>query len=139
MKKWLPALMTLLTAAVCAALSIAVLTLYREGLARRAASGSDLTPIFTWEETAARAKALLPLLALWLAGALASAALIGPRPTRSGSVIQAKQRTAHAPNWLRVLLYVCAAAFITLGALNGGLRDVLVKAVNICTECIGLG
>ncbi|MFR0735032.1 MAG: CD1871A family CXXC motif-containing protein [Oscillospiraceae bacterium] len=23
--------------------------------------------------------------------------------------------------------------------MNGGLRDVLVKAVNICTECIGLG
>ena len=29
--------------------------------------------------------------------------------------------------------------FIVLGVMNGGLRDVLVKAVNICTECIGLG
>ena len=26
-----------------------------------------------------------------------------------------------------------------LGVLNGGLNDVLVKAINICTECIGLG
>lgn len=38
-----------------------------------------------------------------------------------------------------VLLYAAAAAFIVLGVMNGGLRDVLVKAINICTECIGLG
>ena len=28
---------------------------------------------------------------------------------------------------------------LVAGVLNGGMRDVLVKAVNICTECIGLG
>ena len=32
-----------------------------------------------------------------------------------------------------------AALFITLGVLNGGMADVLGKAVRICTECIGLG
>ena len=32
-----------------------------------------------------------------------------------------------------------AAAMLIAGVLNGGMRDVLVKAVNICTECIGLG
>ncbi|MBR3927900.1 MAG: hypothetical protein IKJ65_02725 [Clostridia bacterium] len=36
------------------------------------------------------------------------------------------------------LLSVCAV-LIVLGIVNGGLRDVFVKAVNICTECIGLG
>lgn len=40
---------------------------------------------------------------------------------------------------LRLGLYVAAAALVVLGVLNGGLRDVLVKAINICTECIGLG
>lgn len=40
---------------------------------------------------------------------------------------------------IRVVLYLLAVAFIVLGVLNGGLRDVLVKAINICTECIGLG
>ena len=30
-------------------------------------------------------------------------------------------------------------ALIVLGVLNGGLRDVFVKAANLCTECIGLG
>ncbi len=32
-----------------------------------------------------------------------------------------------------------AIALIVLGALNGGMADVLGKAVKICTECIGLG
>ncbi len=40
---------------------------------------------------------------------------------------------------LRADLYAAAIVFIVLGAMNGGLRDVLVKAINICTECIGLG
>lgn len=42
-------------------------------------------------------------------------------------------------NRVRVILYVAAVAFILLGVMNGGLRDVLYKAINICTECIGLG
>lgn len=40
---------------------------------------------------------------------------------------------------LRAGLYAVAIVFIVLGVMNGGLQDVLVKAVNICTECIGLG
>ena len=31
------------------------------------------------------------------------------------------------------------AALIAAGVRNGGMFDVLVKAINICTECIGLG
>ncbi len=35
---------------------------------------------------------------------------------------------------------VCiAVTFIILGVVNGGMKDVLAKAVKICTECIGLG
>ncbi len=39
----------------------------------------------------------------------------------------------------RITLLGCAAVFIVVGIVNGGMRDVLVKAVNICAECIGLG
>ncbi len=39
----------------------------------------------------------------------------------------------------RAMLLVCAVGFIIAGVVNGGMRDVLVKAVNICAECIGLG
>lgn len=42
-------------------------------------------------------------------------------------------------NWVRAAILTFAIVFIVLGVMNGGLRDVLVKAINICTECIGLG
>lgn len=40
---------------------------------------------------------------------------------------------------VRMLILVIAAAAFTFGLLNGGAMDVLTKAVNICTECVGLG
>lgn len=40
---------------------------------------------------------------------------------------------------IRILVLLLSCLFIVLGALNGGIRDVLVKAISICTECIGLG
>lgn len=40
---------------------------------------------------------------------------------------------------LRITLLVIAITFIILGIVNGGMADVLGKAINICTECIGLG
>lgn len=37
-------------------------------------------------------------------------------------------------------LLACAAiVFIIVGIANGGMGDVLTKAINICTECIGMG
>ncbi|MBR4456229.1 MAG: thioredoxin [Solobacterium sp.] len=39
----------------------------------------------------------------------------------------------------RTALVVLAVVFIIMGIANGGARDVLIKAVNICTECVGLG
>lgn len=40
---------------------------------------------------------------------------------------------------IRIAIATVAVIFIVLGVLNGGARDVLYKAVMICTECIGLG
>ena len=39
----------------------------------------------------------------------------------------------------RLILIVAAIACIVAGALNGSARDVLYKAITICTECVGLG
>ena len=40
---------------------------------------------------------------------------------------------------VRIALIGCAVGFIVAGIINGGMNDVLKKAVKICTECIGLG
>ena len=40
---------------------------------------------------------------------------------------------------VRCAVAVIGVAFVVLGVLNGGMEDVLGKAIRICTECIGLG
>ena len=40
---------------------------------------------------------------------------------------------------VRIAFLGCAVAFIVVGIFNGGMTDVLNKAIKICTECIGLG
>ncbi len=39
----------------------------------------------------------------------------------------------------RIAILCIGALFVILGIFNGGMADVLAKAVKICTECIGLG
>ncbi|HIS01365.1 MAG TPA: hypothetical protein IAA74_07195 [Candidatus Excrementavichristensenella intestinipullorum] len=96
--------------------------------------------------------ALGPWLALILLGLMAAAQLrcrslsrelqaAAQAPRASGPAPGPDRPLARRDNaglW-RGLLLLCAAALIAAGVLNGGLHDVLVKAVNICTECIGLG
>ncbi len=40
---------------------------------------------------------------------------------------------------VRLIVLIAAVLLIVFGILNGGMQDVFLKAVNICTECIGLG
>ncbi|MCM1438306.1 MAG: hypothetical protein NC131_03720 [Roseburia sp.] len=40
---------------------------------------------------------------------------------------------------IRIALAVAAVVLIIVGALNGSARTVFIKAINICSECIGLG
>lgn len=40
---------------------------------------------------------------------------------------------------LRIAVFAVAVVFIGLGIHNGGAQSVLIKAINICSECIGLG
>jgi hypothetical protein len=40
---------------------------------------------------------------------------------------------------LQIALVVIAIGLIVAGVINGSARDVLYKAINICTECVGLG
>lgn len=47
------------------------------------------------------------------------------------------KKTVQKP--LQIILTFAAVTLIVYGLLTGGTLDVLTKAVNICTECIGLG
>ncbi|MBO5767765.1 MAG: thioredoxin [Clostridia bacterium] len=40
---------------------------------------------------------------------------------------------------MRISLLIIALFLLVYGYIIGGTADVLTKAVNICTECIGLG
>lgn len=40
---------------------------------------------------------------------------------------------------VRIAVACVGVSFVIAGICNGGMRDVLIKAINICTECIGLG
>lgn len=65
-------------------------------------------------------------------------ALVEPAPLPNRiKPIDAPQKHWYAP--LRLVLYAVAILLIVVGILNGGMWDVLVKAIHICTECIGLG
>ena len=55
-----------------------------------------------------------------------------------GRIARALSRPVIAYTFKGVLLAV-AVTFIVIGIANGGMSDVLGKAVRICTECIGLG
>lgn len=40
---------------------------------------------------------------------------------------------------IRMALLIVGVVFVSVGIFNGGMHDVLMKAIKICTECIGLG
>lgn len=54
------------------------------------------------------------------------------------SAEEALKRTGSAPILRRILLGL-AVAVLVYGFFTGGTADVLTKAINICTECVGLG
>ena len=61
-----------------------------------------------------------------------------PAALTLGRIARALSRPVVAYTFKGVVLAV-AVTFIVLGIVNGGMSDVLGKAVRICTECIGLG
>ena len=59
--------------------------------------------------------------------------------TAPAPLISVSPETARRRILLRRLLMAAAVLFIVLGIFNGSMKDVLIKAIKICTECVGLG
>ena len=142
LNKAVPRLIVILTAGICLGLAAGGVILYLRGTAAVAAGTADA--VFT-RDGAAGLLRLFVIPALLLAALLIIAALPGMKKARPAAQETAVRVTSSVSahrgiGTARILmLLAAAAALITLGILNGGLRDVLIKAINICTECIGLG
>ncbi len=57
----------------------------------------------------------------------------------SGKAAPQQQRAKDKLSWLRYAVLVIAIGILVYGYCTGGTVDVLTKAINICTECVGLG
>lgn len=149
LSKWLRWTTAVATLLICAALCWQCIDIYLTGTAPEAldASGLTVSQIYRMEDVAARlSKLIWPALA-YMALICITIVLDHLKP----SIKQAERRSNISYRriknhfqerhilLIRAMLYVLAVVFIVLGVMNGGLRDVLVKAINICTECIGLG
>ena len=118
--------------------------IYREGAARRA--DDPLASIYTSEAVAEKLTLLAPLflfaVGLTAGGLLAGAKAEGTeKPARAARVrpkMNAQKQSKHQ-GAVRAAILAAAVAFIIVGALNGGALDVLSKAIQICSECVGLG
>jgi hypothetical protein len=59
-------------------------------------------------------------------------------PIKQASAFFAKHKKV-AITVVRCTVLAIGVLFVLLGILNGGMNDVVQKAIKICTECIGLG
>jgi len=120
-------------------------TLWLRGNApqNRDADGLLLSPVFSREKIAA----MLRISAPWLYGFIA-AALLGClwhalQPQHKSTLKSTRpmelEAALPAQRVIRIVILAAAIILIVLGIMNGGMRDVLIKAIYICTECIGLG
>ncbi len=65
--------------------------------------------------------------------------LLKQAPSEAKTAIIKSTAPKRSVMWLRLGILALAVFMICFGYLIGGAADVLTKAVNICTECIGLG
>ena len=152
-KKVCRILLAVMLAALTILLAAAAVRIWLEGSARKAED--PLAAVYTPENVSEALKGIRPL--LWAVIGMTAAGLVldtggekGARPLpprRAGRKASASRPAAAAAGKppergtaaVRIVLLLAAGVLIVLGILNGSLHDVLLKAINICSECIGLG
>ena len=149
---------SILCVLVAAALIAAAWQIYSGGMAQRAAD--PLAWIYTRDTVARKLAFIAPLIFLCL-GMGIGGMILGIKDSRgriaaknlqtAGSkaekdVHHTEKNTASAgasaikkPHFLQAVIVIIAIILIIAGIVNGSARDVLYKAANICTECVGLG
>ena len=67
------------------------------------------------------------------------AAVADGAPIAKAETLSENEKAKQTVLVARIVIAVVAVLFVILGVFNGGMADVLAKAIKICTECIGLG
>ena len=138
-------ILLILQAAVCVLLAVflaaGAVCICRDGLARKAEN--PLESIYTPEDAGKMFAAAVPLFAAFLL-LLVIGLVTGAkdrkadRPSDPAGPVKPEPGQKHR-RIVQAAIVVTAVLLITAGILNGSAGDVLVKAIHICTECIGLG
>ena len=145
-RKIIAVVMSVMTVLLAVCLAAGMLHLYMDGLAGQQAAG-PAEPVFTAQAISAMVQRISPVFWTWFACAVLSLLLGWLTPEKYQASrsypVQMKGEKAEGTsvprNAARLILFAAALVLLVLGIRNGGLRDVLIKAINICTECIGLG
>ena len=134
----------IIQSALCILLAVMLITavtgIYREGAAVKAED--VLAWIFSREKVAEGFRLIRPLFYITI-GVSAVGLILGVKdenglkPVKGGKV--ENPALSSRIRILRIILLIAAVCLLAAGVFNGSARDVLGKAVNICTECIGLG
>jgi hypothetical protein len=106
------------------------------------AATSGASPVYTAADAARRLGSIawpMGILGAVLAFCCIISAVCPVKPRLAPPLRPAPEKPVKHVNRLRLGLYGLAALLILLGIFNGGMQDVLTKAIKICTECIGLG
>ena len=138
-------ILLILQAVVCILLTLLLaagaVVICRDGLARKAQDPTE--NIYTPENTAAWFAAAVPLFLAFLVLLAAGLALgvrdpKADRPAQVSGPVKPEAGPRHR-GFLQAAAVIAAILLIVAGILNGSALDVLIKAIHICTECVGLG
>ena len=126
---------------LAAVLAAGAVRIYMEGSARKAAD--PLESIYTAEEVTRKLFAAVPLIAnsvilLLMCLAVKVKDPDADRPAKAEGRMTPKKETKHQ-KIVQAVVVVAAVLLIIAGICNGSALDVLIKGINICTECVGLG
>ncbi|MCR5651993.1 MAG: hypothetical protein K6F86_12530 [Lachnospiraceae bacterium] len=128
-------------------LSVSAIRIYRDGMARRAENPAE--SIYTRENfmAAAAPGMLTAFLGLGIAAACWILGIKDEKAEKPAADVDIDMKTGRIKTQLsgknlqyaRLAVLIIAAVFIIAGIINGNMYSILIKAINICTECIGLG
>lgn len=142
-KKLYLIIQSVLCFAVTLFLAVTAVMIFREGSALKASD--PLEWIYSREKVTSGLLRVFPLFIISVAVAAAGIVLyirddnyMKKGSSLSGSFKAAAENPGRIMT-VRTVVLILAIVFIVIGIINGSAQDVFGKAVNICTECIGLG